>query len=121
MINSHEELRAGGPNPYLCRLGFGAEGKAEAASGPASTPVEAGRHIFEGQNCLACHKVGSEGDSSASELADVGCRRSRAQLLVRTRARRAGTIMPPLPPNMPDEQLHDLVDYLLSRKGSGGK
>ncbi|MBZ5562810.1 MAG: c-type cytochrome [Acidobacteriia bacterium] len=96
-------------------------GPAETTSAAPSTSIEAGRRIFEDQSCLACHKIGTDGGTSGPDLTNVGCTRSRAQLLARMRARRAGTVMPALPPNMPDEQLNDLVDYMLSLKGTGCK
>ncbi len=96
-------------------------GPAETTSAAPSTSIEAGRRIFEDQSCLACHKIGTDGGTSGPDLTNVGCTRSRAQLLARMRARRAGTVMPALPPNMPDEQLNDLVDYMVSLKGTGCK
>jgi len=35
----------------------------------------------------------------------------------RMTGRRAGTVMPTLPPDMSDEKINDLVDYLVSLKG----
>ena len=36
----------------------------------------------------------------------------------RMTGRRAGTVMPTLPPDMSDEKINDLVDYLVSLKGA---
>ncbi len=83
--------------------------------------VAAGRKLLEDLNCLACHSIGGKGGQIAPPLDDVGSRRTRDQLLARMRARRAGDIMPTLPPDMSDEQINQLVDYLASLKGKTGK
>ncbi len=83
--------------------------------------VAAGRKLLEDLNCLACHSLGGKGSEVGPPLDDVGLRRTREQLLARMRARRAGDIMPTLPPNMSNEEINQLVDYLASLKGKVGK
>ena len=67
--------------------------------------------------CAGCHTIGGQGGTGGGALDDVGARRTRAQLLERMRQRRAGTIMPPLPPEMPDAQINQLVDYMMTLTG----
>jgi predicted CXXCH cytochrome family protein len=67
--------------------------------------------------CAGCHSIGGQGGTVGGALDDVGARRTRAQLVERLRQRRAGTIMPPLPPDTPDEQINELADYMMTLTG----
>ncbi len=94
----------------------GAEGARVSVSS-----VEAGRKLFDNLNCLACHTIAGKGGQVGPPLDAVGSRRTREQLSARMRARRAGEIMPTLPPDMPDEQINQLVDYLTSLEDKSTK
>jgi mono/diheme cytochrome c family protein len=48
----------------------------------------------------------------------VGNRVTRDQLVQRMQGRRAGTVMPALPSETTDEQINELVEYLLTLKGN---
>jgi hypothetical protein len=48
---------------------------------------------------------------------DVGATRSREQLIRRLQDRRAGAAMPPLPSDTTDQQINQIVDFLLTLKG----
>ena len=93
----------------------------ESMGAKALSPVAAGKKLFEDLNCLACHSIGGKGGQVGPSLDEVGLRRTRGEMLARMRARRAGDIMPTLPPQLSDEQLDQLVEYLLSLKGEPGK
>lgn len=93
---------------------------------PASPPETAsnlspsaltGKKIYDDMMCAGCHTIGGQGGKGGGELGDVGARRTREELLKRMQGRRAGTVMPTLPPNMPDEKISDLVDYLMTLDG----
>ncbi len=84
---------------------------------PESPSVAEGRKIYDDMMCAGCHQIGGQGGTSASALDDVGVRRTREQLMDRMLKRRAGTVMPTLPPEMPTEKINDLVDYLMTLKG----
>jgi predicted CXXCH cytochrome family protein len=84
---------------------------------PESPSVAEGRKIYNNMMCSACHKIGGQGGEGGPALDDVGVRLTRAQVMARMLARRAGTIMPTLPPNMPTAQIDDLTDYLMTLKG----
>ncbi len=86
------------------------------APGISSSAV-AGKKIYDDMMCAGCHTIGGQGGTSGGELNDVGTRRTRAQLLERMRQRREGSIMPPLPPEMPDAQINQLVDYMMTLTG----
>jgi len=77
----------------------------------------AGKKIYDDMMCAGCHVIGGQGGTSGPALDDVGARRTRAQILERMRQRRAGSIMPPLPPDMPDAQINQLVDYMMTLTG----
>jgi predicted CXXCH cytochrome family protein len=77
----------------------------------------AGKKIYDDMMCAGCHVIGGQGGDAAPPLDDVGARRTRAELLDRMEKRRAGTIMPTLPPDTPDEKINNLVDYLMTLKG----
>ncbi len=84
---------------------------------PESPSVAAGRKIYNNMMCAGCHQIGGKGGTAAPALDDVGARWTRAQVMQRMLERRAGTVMPPLPSNMPTSQIDDLVDYLMTLKG----
>jgi predicted CXXCH cytochrome family protein len=97
-------------------------GEAPAAAAPApgqaeSPSVAAGRKIYNDMMCSGCHQIGGKGGTAGPALDDVGALRTREQLMDRMRKRRAGTIMPTLPPDTSDEKLDQLVDYLMTLKG----
>ncbi len=92
---------------------------AAPAPGKAESPsVAAGRKIYNDMMCAGCHRIGGHGGTSAMALDDVGVRRTREELMDRMLKRRAGTIMPTLPPDMPTEKINQLVDYLMTLKGT---
>ncbi len=98
-------------------------GEAPATAAPApgkaeSPSVAAGRKIYNDMMCSACHQIGGQGGTSALALDDIGARRTREQLMDRMIKRRAGTIMPTLPADMSDEKINQLVDYLMTLKGT---
>jgi predicted CXXCH cytochrome family protein len=82
-----------------------------------SPSVAAGKKIYDDMMCAGCHTIGGQGGNTGPALDDVGARRTRAQLLDRMLQRRAGAIMPPLPPDMPNEQINQLVDYMMTLTG----
>jgi len=87
------------------------------ASEVPSKSIEAGQKFYYAQSCDACHTIGGQGGQGGPPLDDVAERRSRDQLLQRMLERRAGTMMPPLPTDTTDQQINDLVDFLLTLKG----
>lgn len=82
----------------------------------AETPgtVSEGRKYFYAQGCDACHSIGGQGGPMPMD--DVGMRLSRDQMMQRMRDRRAGAVMPPLPSDTGDQQINDLVDFLVTLK-----
>ena len=109
-----------------------AEGKAivdflnydEAHRKPSITPpadagvpeaVSSGRKTYYAQGCDACHSIGGQGGPMPMD--DVGTRLSRDQMMQRMRDRRAGAVMPPLPSDTTDQQINQLVDFLVTLKG----
>ncbi len=82
-----------------------------------SASAVAGKKIYDDMMCAGCHSIGGQGGTSGGALDDIGARRTRAQILERMRQRRAGSIMPSLPPDMPDGQINQLVDYLMTLTG----
>jgi predicted CXXCH cytochrome family protein len=82
-----------------------------------SPSAAAGKKIYDDMMCAGCHSIGGQGGTSGGALDDIGVRRTRAQILDRMRQRRAGSIMPPLPSDMPDAQINQLVDYLMTLTG----
>jgi predicted CXXCH cytochrome family protein len=82
-----------------------------------SPSVAAGRKLYNDMMCSGCHQIGGQGGTAAPALDDVGGTRTREQLMDRMLKRRAGTIMPTLPPDTPTEKINQLVDYLMTLKG----
>ncbi len=91
--------------------------QSEATPQPTpSDPVVAGRAFYYAQSCDACHSIGGKGGDGGPPLDDVGKRLSQGQLTKRMQDRRAGAAMPPLPSDTTDEQIHNLVEFLLTLK-----
>ena len=86
-----------------------------SADGPETAP--AGRALYYAQGCDACHSIGGKGGAGGPPMGDVGTRLSSDQLMQRMHDRRAGTVMPPLPTDTTDQQIRQLVDFLLTLKG----
>ncbi len=82
-----------------------------------STSVEAGRTFYYAQSCDACHSISGKGGQAGPPLDNVANRRSREELVQRMQERRAGAVMPPLPADTTDQQINDLVEFLLTLKG----
>jgi mono/diheme cytochrome c family protein len=87
------------------------------ATAAPSASVEAGRTFYYSQGCDACHTIRGQGGEVGPPFNDVGKRRSRDQLVQRVQDRRAGAVTPPLPTDTSDQQINDLVDFLLTLKG----
>jgi len=85
------------------------------ASAGVPETVSAGRKIYYSQGCDACHSIAGQGGPMPMD--DVGMRLSRDQLMQRMRGRRAGAVMPPLPSDTTDQQINQLVDFLVTLKG----
>jgi mono/diheme cytochrome c family protein len=80
-----------------------------------SSPALAGKRLFDDMMCAGCHTIGGQGGEGGGALDDVVVRCTRAELMDRMTKRRAGTIMPTLPPETSDERILNLVDYLLTQ------
>ncbi|HVJ04595.1 MAG TPA: c-type cytochrome [Candidatus Saccharimonadales bacterium] len=91
-----------------------------AASSPAPDSVSPGRQFYVAQSCDTCHSIATKGGSGGPSLTDVGSRLSREQLLKVIHGMKAGdpkSAMPPLPPDTTEQQINDLVDFLMTLKG----
>lgn len=89
-----------------------------APAGAAESPsIEAGRKLYNDMMCAGCHQIGGKGGTVGPALDEVGSRRSREDLVDRLLKRRAGTIMPTLPPDTPTKNIEALADYLTTLKG----
>jgi len=98
-------------------------GEGLPASPPAAglSPSAAdGKKLYDDMMCAGCHTLGGQGGAGGPALDDVGVRRTRAELLDRMVKRRAGTVMPTLPPDTSDAKINALVDYMVSLKGEVG-
>jgi mono/diheme cytochrome c family protein len=90
------------------------------ASSPASESGSPGRQFYAAQSCDTCHSVAGKGGDVGPSLTDVGTRLSKDQLLKVIHGMKAGdpkSAMPPLPSDTTDQQINDLVDFLLTLKG----
>lgn len=97
----------------------GCGGKDRPATTPAATVTTAaavaeGRAVFMRSGCLACHQLGSEGNSGpGNNLTNIGDRRSSAEL-------REALVNAPMPmpsyDDVPRPILDDLVAYLAAQR-----
>ena len=89
---------------------------------PVNGAIASGRKLFETLGCMGCHTVNGQGGQVGPNLSDEGDKgKSRQWLTTQIRSPKTNdpqTIMPAYA-NMTDEQINDLVDYLMSL--SGGK
>jgi predicted CXXCH cytochrome family protein len=83
-----------------------------------SPSAAAGKKIYDDMVCAGCHTLGGQGGEGGGALDNVGVRRTRAEILDRMVKRRAGSVMPPLPADMSDEKINNLVDYLMTLTGA---
>jgi predicted CXXCH cytochrome family protein len=109
------EALAFAKTPHAPREGLPTSPATPMPGMPAS--AAAGKKIYDDMMCAGCHTVSGQGGESGGSLDDVGMRLTRVALLDRMQKRRAGTLMPTLPPDTPDEKINDLVDYLMTLKG----
>jgi len=86
------------------------------ATGMSSSAL-AGKKLYDDMMCAGCHTIGGQGGEGGGALDDVGVRLTRTELMDRMTKRRAGTIMPTLPPDTSDEKISNLVEYLLTLTG----
>ncbi len=91
---------------------------AEGTSGKKPDAVALGRQFYLAHNCDLCHTIGGKGGSVGPPLDNVGNTMTREQLVKRMQGRRAGTVMPPLPSETTDQQINELVEFLLTLKGN---
>ena len=83
-----------------------------AAQAVASGSGGAGAQLYDSQGCARCHAIAGKGGSSGPSLTDIGKRLSREQL---TEVIQKGkSFMPPLPAGTTEQQVKDLVDFLIS-------
>lgn len=82
--------------------------------------ASAGRQFYDAQGCETCHAIGGKGGTSGPSLSDVGKRLSPEKLtevIQGLRADNPKSAMPPLPSSTTDQQVKDLIDFLLTLKG----
>jgi len=72
---------------------------------------EAGKEIVAGAGCLACHKIGENGNSLAPDLTHIGSTVPRAAIL---RSVEIGPGFMPSFRDLPPEKLNQLADFLAS-------
>lgn len=89
--------------------------KAQTSSA-ASGSLTAGQAFYSAQGCDTCHSIAGKGGNMGPALNGVGAKLSREQILRVVKDGKANTTMPALPSGMADQQLNELVDFLVSLK-----
>jgi quinol-cytochrome oxidoreductase complex cytochrome b subunit len=72
---------------------------------------EAGKEVAAGSGCLACHKIGENGNSSGPELTHIASRIPRAAII---RSVEIGPGIMPSFRDLPPKKLNELADFLSS-------
>ena len=91
---------------------------ATSSAAPTGSGVERVRSIIANNNCLVCHRIGSEGGDIAPSLNGVGTRRTEAQIraaIVSPPAKTSAGTPNPMPPygtKITAEDMNTLVHYL---------
>jgi cbb3-type cytochrome oxidase cytochrome c subunit len=95
----------------------GARAPIVQAPAVTSPSVLAGRILYEKNACSACHAIHGKGGTIGPDLTHVGSKRDREWNLRHFRNPQAvspGSLMPKV--TLPDDQLQQLTDYMLSLK-----
>ena len=102
---------------YLTYLGASA-GSPNSIDMKVPKNLEAGKLVMAQSGCLACHKVGENGnDGPGPHLTDVGSKLPRAAIL---RTLENPTAPMPSFAGLPQKKKQDLVNFLASLKGEPG-
>ena len=86
-------------------------------SGSSSAGVKRGKQLFDTLGCTACHMVNGQGGRVGPDLSNEAAKgRSRPWLTTQIRTPKANDPQTTMPAygSLSDEQVNDLVDYLLS-------
>jgi ubiquinol-cytochrome c reductase cytochrome b subunit len=90
----------------------------------ASGNIQKGRELYQSQGCAACHKINGQGGAVGPDLSNEGSKGRSADWLAaqirNPKAHDAASIMPPYP-SLSQQQLADLVAYLLSLRSGAEK
>jgi len=103
-----------------------ASGKSAVTSSEkvSSTDVLKGAELYQAQGCAACHKINGQGGTAGPDLSDEPDKRRSADWLAAqirsAKAHNASSIMPPYP-SLSQEQVDNLVAYMLSLRAGGEK
>ena len=95
--------------------------EAPAVTATTAAAVQAGRELVQQQNCRLCHIIGGEGGRVGPNLDIVAPKRAKEWLIEQMgdpAARNPDTQM--LPVKLPEEELAQIAEYLLSL-GQKGK
>ena len=87
--------------------------KPTAQAAPSGNVAARGRQFYDTQGCAKCHAIGGKGGTSGPSLSDVGKRLSKEQL-TEVMMRTGKSSMPPLPAGTTEQQVKDLIDFLVS-------
>jgi ubiquinol-cytochrome c reductase cytochrome b subunit len=82
--------------------------------GTTSGPIAQGAALFASKGCIYCHAIAGDGGHRGPDLTDVGDRLSADQIT--WRIANGGNNMPPFAETLRQDELHELVAFLSSRK-----
>lgn len=86
------------------------------ASSAASGSIAAGQAFYSAQGCDTCHSIAGKGGNMGPALNGIGLRLSRDEIVKVVKDGKANTTMPALPQRTTDQQLSELVEYVVSLK-----
>ena len=86
----------------------------DAVVGNVSDDAKAGAVLFSKKACIYCHTISGDGGKRGPELTTVGDRLTSDQLTIKIA--NGGGNMPAYGANLSEEELHDLVSFLETRK-----
>ena len=103
---------------YLTYLGANA-GSPNSIDMPVPKSLEAGKLVVAQSGCLACHKIGENGnDGPGPHLTEIG---SKLEKVAIRRTLENPTAPMPSFANLPPDKLSALVNFLASLKGNGNQ
>ncbi len=90
----------------------------------ASASIQKGQELYQSQGCAPCHKINGQGGTAGPDLSDEGNKGRSADWLAtqirNPKANDAASTMPAYP-SLNQEQVENLVAYLLSLRAGGAQ
>jgi len=103
------------PALIVAVLFVAAVGLSASAASKTEADEKAGAALFRDKGCTFCHGVGGVGTSKAPSLVDLRKDKAWPVDKIKTQILNGGQKMPPFADSLTDEEVSQLIAYLLAR------